>query len=321
MSPNNQKNTLIIFDGTNIFLRSFMGLMRHELSAPDGSGTWGPFGAFTTVSSIIRKHQPTHVLIAFDKGKSTKRLAIDPEYKANRNRSQNKVRPIDTIFDHEYKPQLEIFFELCLRNGIPYTRVDGVEADDIIADTALRLSPVFDKIIIVSSDHDLQQLIRDNIIVIKPKISSRNIEEEIVTAESVKAEWGVIPERLPEIWSLSGDSGDNIKGVYGIGPKKAMKLISDYVNLEGVLSSEESKMQEHEEIIRKAFSLIKLDIDESIPRPLLGDLQFNPVKPGDDDARSLVELFDELGFRQIKDHWNKGFLWEDAMPFGRRLKG
>lgn len=294
--------------------------MRHGLSGPDGSGTWGPFGAFNVVSSIIRKHDPSHVLIAFDKGKSTKRIAIDPEYKANRNRPRDNNRPMDNAFSQEFQPQLETFFELCLRNGLPFIRVDGVEADDIIASHALRLAPVFDKVIIVSADHDLQQLIRDNIVVVKPSVSYRDIEEEVITSEMVESEWGVPPERLPEIWAIMGDKGDNIKGVPGIGPKKAMKLIADFGDLENVLSSDESKMKEYETIIRKAKQLIELGIDDDVPYPPLGDLQFNPVQPGDDGAQELIKLFDELGFIQIKDRWKHGLLWKDGMTFGRKLR-
>ena len=79
-----KKNTFLIFDGTNVFIRSFSGLMRQGLTAPNGEGTWGAFGAYNVVSNMIRKYEPSHVLIAFDKGRSSKRLLIDPEYKANR---------------------------------------------------------------------------------------------------------------------------------------------------------------------------------------------------------------------------------------------
>jgi len=315
------KKCLILLDGHNIFIRSFSGLMRQGLSAPDGSGTWGTFGAFNTIASIVRRHNPTHVMIAFDKGRSSKRLAIDPEYKANRKRRDDKPRnPMDEAFSQEFKPQLSAFMELCLKNGIPYIQLENVEADDIIATAALRFSEVFDKIIIVSADHDLHQLIRHNIVVIKPSISSRDIEEEIFNVESVLKEWGVEPQRLPEIWALMGDKGDNVKGIPGVGPKKATKLIKEHGDLSTVLDLDDPKISENIDIVKKAFSLIELGIDEELPFPPLGQLQFNPIQPGSDYSDELEELFDLLGFVQIKDRWKHHNLWLDAPRFGKRLR-
>ena len=71
-----KKSTLLIYDGHNVFIRSFSGLMRQGLSAPDGSGTWGIFGAFNVVSSLIRKYQPSHVMVAFDKGRKIGRAHV-----------------------------------------------------------------------------------------------------------------------------------------------------------------------------------------------------------------------------------------------------
>lgn len=314
-----KKKTLLLFDGHNIFIRSFSGLMRQGLSAPDGSGTWGIFGAFNVVASLVRKHQPSHVLIAFDKGRSSKRLAIDPEYKANRDKKRDPKKPMDQAFSLEFRPQLEIFKLLLHRTGVPFLSVQDVEADDIIATAALMNAATFDNIVIVSADHDLHQLIRSNIKVVKPSINYKDIEEEVYDIPTVLAEWGVEPWRLPEIWALMGDKGDNVKGIPGIGPKKATKLIADNGNLESVLSLEDPKISEHVETVKKAKKLIELGVDEEIPFPPLGNLQFNPVQPGSEHAKKLEDLFEELGFVQIKDRWEHNTLWNDVIPFGRKL--
>ena len=315
-----KKNTFLIFDGHNVFIRSFSGLMRQGLTSPDGDGTWGAFGAYNVVSSMIRKYEPTHVLIAFDKGRSSKRLAIDPEYKANRRKDDEAPRnAMDEAFQLEFKPQLSMFMHLCLKSGIPFIRIADIEADDIIATAALQFAPVFDQVVIVSADHDIQQLIRSNIAVVKPSISYKDIQEERFTESTIMEEWGVEPWRLPEIWALMGDKGDNIKGIRGIGPKKATKMIADYGNLETLLASDDPKIVDNIEIVRKAYSLIELGIDDNIPFPPLGNLQFNPIKPDDCDAGALEQLYDTLGFVQIKDRWKKNVLWSDGPQFGRRL--
>ena len=315
-----KKSTLLLFDGHNVFIRSFSGLMRQGLSAPDGSGTWGVFGAFNVVANLIRRHEPSHLMIAFDQGRSAKRLAIDPEYKANRIKQRDASRPMDQAFSQEFKPQLNTFMDLLLKNGLPYLRIENVEADDIIATDALSLAPVFDKVIIVSADHDLHQLIRSNIIVVKPSISYKDIGEEIYDTESIIEQWGVEPWRLPEIWALMGDKGDNVKGIPGIGPKKATKLIADNGDLESVLGLDDPKIASNIEVVRMAKSLIELSVDENLPFPPLGNLQFNPVQPGTPESEDLVKLYDSLGFVQLKDRWSHNSLWKDTPQFGRRLR-
>lgn len=318
------KKTLMLFDGHNLFIRSFSGLMRHGLSAPDGTTTWGAFGAFNVVASLVRKYSPTHMMIAFDQGRSAKRLAIDPEYKANRHkkRADKPASPMDQAFANDFKPQFELFLELCRKSGIPYLRIENVEADDIIATAALNFAPVFDQVVIVSADHDLHQLIRPNIIVVKPSISYRDIEEEIYTVDSIVDQWGVEPRRLPEIWALMGDKGDNVKGIPGIGPKKATKLIAEHGTLDAVLNLDEPRIAENIDVVHKAMKLIELGIDDSIPHPPLGSLQFNPITPGSNTihVNELSDLFKRLGFTQIRDHWLKNTLWHDAPKFGRSLR-
>jgi len=315
-----EKRTLLIIDGHNVFIRSFSGLMRQGLSAPDGSGTWGAYGAFNVITSMVRKYNPSHILIAFDKGRSSKRLAIDPEYKANRNKKDDRPKkPLDEAFSLEFRPQMGTFMNLCLKNGIPFMSLDNVEADDIIATAALKNVSTFEKIVIVSADHDLHQLIRNNITVVKPSISYRDIEAEVYDIEAVLNEWGVEPWRLSEIWALMGDKGDNVKGIPGIGPKKATKLIAEHGNLDAVLELDDPKIQENIDVVRMAKRLIELGVDNDLPFPPIGDLQFNPVKPGTEHAPALEELFDNLGFVQIKDRWKNNNLWSSTKGFGRSL--
>lgn len=313
-----EKKTLLIFDGHNVFIRSFSGLMRQGLSAPDGSGTWGAYGAFNVIANLVRKHEPSHVLVAFDKGRSSKRLALDPEYKANRKRD-NKSQ-MDDVFSMEFKPQLSMFMHLCLNAGLPYMRIENVEADDIIATAALNYSGIFERIVIVSADHDLHQLIRHNITVVKPSISYKDIEEEVYDVVSIQEQWGVDPWRLPEVWALMGDKGDNVKGIPGIGPKKATKLIAENGDLDSVLALEDPKISDHINTVRLAKKLIELKIDEDLAFPPLGNLQFNPVEYGNENATALEQLFDQLGFVQVKDRWKNNTLWKDVIPFGRKLR-
>jgi DNA polymerase-1 len=313
-----KKKTLLLFDGHNIYIRAFSGLARQNLRNSEGIGTWGAYGTLNTIASMVRRYEPTHVLVAFDKGRSSKRLAIDSEYKANRNKNKEKKSTDDSFFE-EFRPQMELTFELCKRIGIPFLRLQDVEADDIIAKAVREFRDVFDEIVIVSADHDIRQLIRHNVKVVKPSLGQKGIDEEVFGPEQIMEEWGVTPWRLPEIWALMGDKGDNIEGIRGIGPKKATKLIADYGSLEKAIEENEL-VAENEEIVRKAYSLIILEGLDDIPFPPLGSLQFSPVEPstkvyGD----QLKKLFDYFELTSITERWTKGTLWRKEVPFGRKL--
>ena len=311
------KRTLLLFDGHNVFIRAYSGLMKQDLRNKEGQGTWGVYGTLNTLASMIRRYEPSHVMIAFDKGRSSKRLAIDPEYKANRVRDKGQPSLSDPWED--FRPQMDLLFQFLNKIGIPHLRLQDVEADDIIAKASIEYGPVFDQVVIVSADHDIHQLIRENIIVVKPSLSqSRDIKEEVFDTESIIAQWKIEPIRLPEIWAIMGDKGDNVPGVPGLGPVKATKLIEEHGDLESVISNSE-KVKEHEEIVRRAFELIQLDGKDNIPFPPLGSLQFNPVAPttpvhGD----RLLKLLEHFELNSIKERWLNGTLWKEH-SIGRRL--
>jgi len=311
------KRTLLLFDGHNVFIRAYSGLMRQNLQSTDGVGTWGVYGTLNTLASMIRQYEPSHVLVAFDKGRSSKRLAIDPDYKGNR----KKDKPQKSLEDpwSDFRPQLDLVFQFLNKIGIPYLRLDNVEADDIIAKAALEYGQNFDRVVIVSADHDLRQLIRDHTIVVKPSLSqSRDIKEEIYDTASVLEEWKVTPERLPEIWAIMGDKGDNVPGVPGLGPVKATKLIQEHGDLESVIANV-PKVAEYESTVRKAFELIKLDGKDNIPFPPLGDLQFNPVQPHTPiHGTRLMKMLEQFELNSIKDRWINNTLWREH-SLGRKL--
>lgn len=313
------KSTLLLFDGHNVFIRAYSGLARQDLRNSEGIGTWGVYGTLNTLASMIRRYEPSHVMIAFDKGRSSKRTAIDPEYKANRDRSKEKKDALKQDMFDDFRPQLDLLFQFLNKIGIPYLRIQDVEADDILAKASIEFGPNFDQVVIVSADHDIQQLIRDNVIVVKPSLSqSRDVKEEVFNTQSVLDQWKVEPIRLPEIWAIMGDKGDNVPGVPGLGPVKATKLIEEFGNLESVIKNS-TKVAEYEPVVRRAFELIQLDGKDNIPFPPLGNLQFNPVKPNTPiHGDRLLKMLDYFEFTVFKDKWLNGTLWSEK-SFGRKL--
>jgi DNA polymerase-1 len=314
------KKTLLLVDGHNCFIRAYSGLAKQDFRNSDGIATWGVYGFLNTLTAMTRRYQPSHVLIAFDKGKSKKRLELYPQYKANRDKSSKerieKSRLTGEI--DEFLPQLRLTFEFLEAMGVPYLRIDSVEADDIIAKASIEFRELFEKVVIISADHDIRQLIRSNVIVVKPSLSQgRDVKEEVFTIEKTISEWGVEPWRLPEIWALMGDRGDNIPGVPGIGPVKAKKLIQTFGTLKEALQSE--KVSEYEPTVLRAFELINLDGKDDITFPPLGNLQFNPVKKENTEyGLKLAEMFDYFEFNIMKERWLNNELWSEK-SFGRKL--
>ena len=307
---------LLVIDGHNVVLRAYFGLIKQGLRTREGVGTWGLYGAINSVSSYVRKYEPTHVLIALDSGRSSKRVALYPEYKANRVSNQT---PDDNY--QESRQQVNLFQEFCELAGFTLVREKNVEADDIIAKVVTSNRESFEQIVIVSSDHDIRQLISENTIVVKPSLGqSRDVEEQVFDRDYIINEYGREPKLLPEIWALTGDRGDNVPGVPGVGEKTALKLLNTHNDLWQLLESDEKKIADHKDTIRLAYQLVQLDGQDEISGfPQLDQLKFNPVVPYDEKSLELLHFFDKYELNSIKTRWSNGFLWEEETPFGRKL--
>lgn len=301
--------TLLLFDGHNVCLRAYHALGKQNLQNDDGVGTWGVYGAFKTIIHFVNEHYPSDVVVAFDWGRSEKRLELIPDYKANRNSSS----PEHAEKYRESRKQIELLIRLLEVFKIPTIREPNVEADDIIAKVAKNYTG---KIVIISADHDLRQLVDKNTVVIKPSIGTT--DKDIYDLERIQGYYGVEPNRLPEIWSLTGDTSDNIKGVPGIGEKTAISLIQKYGDLSKLMMSDEKKVQGYEEVVRTAYKAINLD--GSFANVVVSNTKFEPIEPGTEGADAVLSILEELGFNSIKFKWITGTLWKgNKSSIGRSL--
>ena len=307
-----EDDILLIFDGHNVALRAYHALSKQTelLKNKEGDGTWGIYGFFTTLIHFVNRYNPNKVAITFDWGQSEKRLKIFAEYKANRKFSNNE----DVDKRQESRKQIEVLIRLLEIFKIPVLREPNVEADDIIAKL---INSHNGKIIVVSGDHDLRQLISDTTIVIKPSIGIK--PEDIFDYNKIIEIYGIESHRLPEIWALTGDVSDNIPGVPGIGEKKALELIKKYGSLNQLLSSYEKKIEGYRSTIEKSYQLIYLD--GSYCNIKIPNLNFNPVEPGQNDAEKVLEFLEFLDFNSIKLKWIIGKLWSgNEVSVGKLFK-
>lgn len=164
------------------------------------------------VIKLIDRFKPNSVIIAWDKGRSQPRMEMYPEYKAQR--AKNKKPEDAEAIPKNIGIAQSIFKNLPVKQII----VDGVEADDILGYMVHRLKG---KKIIVSNDQDFLQLIQPKVYQFLPNnnklIGTKNVEKFLE-----------VPVEKYLLWkAMVGDSSDNIKGVKGVGPKTATKIIND----------------------------------------------------------------------------------------------
>jgi len=205
----NEKPSLILVDGSNYVFRAFYAI--RDLTNSKGFPTNAIYGFTTMLMKLRRDFNSQYLAVVFDLKGPTFRHESYKDYKANR-----KAIPEALI------PQFSCIKDVIRAFSIPILEQQGIEADDIIGTLARRYAGEGMKVIIVSGDKDMMQLVTDNIVMVD------TMKEKTYDAAAVKERFGVGPEKVVEILGLMGDASDNIPGVPGIGPKGALALIEEY---------------------------------------------------------------------------------------------
>ncbi|QGJ94929.1 exonuclease [Gordonia phage Stormageddon] len=263
---------LALFDGNNLLHRAYHAMAQAQLSDARGRPTGALYGATKALLGYLRELSPTHMVWFFDHGKSDMRLALREDYKGHRKYS-SVVPKADP--QTELPPQIDAFRELLTLLGIPNVSQRGVEADDLIA-RAVKVLPWPDQVaetVIVSSDHDLLQLVSGNPVVKvyrpgeKPERTGGSVGlgglrtppmGVMYGVPDVISKYNLPPTKLAEMWALTGDAGDNISGIHGVGPKTAAKWMNKHGSLPSVLAYE-SKCDGMEYHCWVNYQMIQLD--------------------------------------------------------------
>jgi len=213
-------DTIFILDSYGLIYREYFAFISRPLTNPQGQNISALFGFFRNLTIILKKYKPRYMVAAFDSRTPTFRHQMYDQYKATRAKTPDDL-----------KAQFPWIEEMLNLLGIPVVRVDGFEADDVIATIADQCEKQGRHAVVLSGDKDLMQLVSDNVHMMKPDKTEAWKE---IDAEGVEAEWGVKPEGMLDVLSLIGDTADNVPGVKGIGGKTAVKLLSEYGSLEGI---------------------------------------------------------------------------------------
>ena len=256
---------LMLIDGHSILNRAFYAIP--PLTAPDGTPTGAIYGFLNILFKFIDEEKPNKLIVAFDRSEPTFRHEKYKEYKGTRK-----------SMDHDLRVQVPLIKDVLKSMNITIAEKPGYEADDIIGTLSKRMSANGEKVVIVSGDKDLLQLLDDNITMKNPKTRAGKTTVDTYTPAELYEEYGVTPEEFVDLKALMGDTSDNIPGAKGIGPKTAMPLIAEYHTVENLLDhiddikskSTAKKLTESKDNIILSKFLAKIDVDAPIETDIDG---------------------------------------------------
>jgi DNA polymerase-1 len=293
---------LFLIDGNSLAYRAFYALPE-SIGTSDGRPTNAIYGLASMLVKVIDEHRPGGVVVAWDAGMSGREVTYDL-YKA-----QRKSRP-DLL-----REQWPHFIPLVEAFGYTNVKVEGYEADDVIATLARRAQEQGIPVMVVTGDRDAYQMVGDGIRVMS---TSRGITEtKIYDREDVIERYGVPPELVTDLMGLRGDTSDNIPGVPGIGEKTASQLLQKFGSLEKVLESVEEisgakrkqNLVEHAEDARMSKALATLQYDLETGVDLAAAMVSEP------DRGALRDFMREFELRAVLERL------EEALPEGEAVPG
>jgi DNA polymerase-1 len=215
----------LLIDGFNLAYRCFFAIS--ELTRADGFPTNALHGWIKSIWKLEDQERPHGTLVFFDLGGAQDRLALLPEYKAQR---EEMPEALDK--------QIPYLKQLTRAMGLVGIEQEGVESDDLLASQAVALAREGHDVLVVSSDKDFAQIVDDRIkIMLPPPSANPKLGWRTMDAAGVVEKFGVPPAQIADYLALVGDTSDNIPGVDGVGPKTAAKWLQTYGDLEGILAN------------------------------------------------------------------------------------
>lgn len=265
---------MLLVDGMNLHFQMFFGMPARILNS-QGKAIQGVVGFVGAIRKIIEMTKPTHVLVVFDGEHHNPRTDIDSEYKAN--------RPDLSDVPDEENPFLQLpdVYAALDAIKIAHCETSVCEADDLIASYAKRFEGT-SRITISSFDSDFFQLIGPNTSILRYR-GERSI---VCNQDYLREKFNIEGSQYVDFKSLTGDTADNIRGVDGVGPKTASKLISQFGDLNNLMenyqSIESQRLRERIEGILERLklnrTLIQMDCNQELPYQM-EDLEFTSKIP------------------------------------------
>ena len=286
MSDTSKK--LFLLDAYALIFRAYYAFIKNPRVTSKGLNTSAIFGFLLALEEVLQKQKPTHIAVVFDTPTPTFRHEMYQEYKAHRDETPEDI-----------KKAVPYIKKLIEAYKIPVIDYPGYEADDVIGTLARKASKRGFTTYMMTPDKDYAQLVSDNVFMLKP---SRSGNESILWGvDDIKKEFSVKrPEQVIDILALMGDAADNIPGAPGVGPKTAMKLISEYGSIEELFKNTDKLKGKLKEIIENNREQIEMSkklatIEQNVPV----ELNETALELEVPDPAKLKVLFDELEFKTV----------------------
>jgi DNA polymerase-1 len=285
---NNTDKRLFLLDAYALIYRSYFAFIKNPRFNSKGLNTSAMLGFVNILEQLLQEEKPTHVAVVFDLNVPTFRHEMYKEYKANR-----EVMPEDLQKSVPYIRKIVEAYH------IPILEKAGFEADDVIGTLAKKAETKGYTTYMMTPDKDYAQLVSENIFMYKP---SRGGEKpEIWGIPEVRQNFLIDdPRQVVDVLGLMGDTADNIPGCPGIGPKTAMKLVSEYQSIDGLyahIDSLKGKLKENliefEKQVRLSRKLAEIILDVPV------EFDEGKLVMEEPNIPKLNEIFAELEFRQL----------------------
>ena len=270
---------LILVDGSSYLFRAFHALppLVNSKQIPTGAVK----GVINMIRSMIKSNPDSNVVIVFDAKGKTFRNDLYDDYKAHR-----------PPMPDELKVQIAPIHRIVKAMGLPILIIDGVEADDVIGTLAREASEAGISTLISTGDKDLAQLVDDQVSLIN------TMTNEALDVDGVKSKFGVYPNQIIDYLALVGDSADNIPGVPSVGPKTAVKWLSEHQSMLNIIDNAPlitgkvgERLRESIDVLLLSYELATIKIDVDLKTGV------KDLKKKDADNTELLKLFSELEFK------------------------
>lgn len=286
-------NRILAIDGNNLAYRA---------NFVNGDLTNGAiYGSFNIIKNLIHQFPSYAYFIFWDVGGETKRHIIAKKY-IDKGLITSKYKDRDHSGMEDFFKQLKILREKVDLIGVNSVYKSSVEADDLIGTFANKFQNDYN-ILIISSDKDFYQLINDKINLYRP------VTNELIDKQKFIDKYGIDPKLMLHVGALTGDDGDSIEGIDGIGEKTAISLMKKYGSLHKMLKSDEAKNDKSKKLKSIFSNIEKLKLAYFLKKINVNiDYDFQIEKYYGVKIQDLKDFFEEIGFNSFIKNFK---LWED----------
>ncbi len=281
-------NKLFLIDAYALIYRSYYAFINSPRINSKGLNTSAILGFCNTLHEVMQKERPTHIAVAFDKGRTFRHEAF-ADYKAQREETPEAI-----------KSSVPYIMDILRAYRIPILTADGFEADDIIGTVAHRLSGSETTVYMLTPDKDYAQLVAPNVFLYRPRHGGGY---DVMGPEEVTEKYGLeSASQVIDMLGLMGDASDNYPGCPGVGEKTAVKLIKEYGSIDALLANTDRLKGKMREKVESSVDDIRLSrFLATIRTDVPIDITLDAMALQSPDEERLATLFTELELKQLAD--------------------